>query len=695
MKKIILILALFFVSVSLFAQEPSHIKKPKTFQPGNWYFVGTWDSTLACYKDTIGIYLEGDTMYFWNNKYLRFIGNVSNNILSDTATYAYFSDSAIVSGRSDTAYVSGIADSAFRCYIADSALNAGASFDSTHCWGYIKTDSLTACSPLIMYSPDSIEIKTVHLNAKVTGGALGYNCHSSDTSISIGRNNTTVNNGYAFGLNSNASNGGCAIGNGATASFWQSVALNGGTASQYMSLAGGNSHATGWGFSTAFGDNCLASGAHAFTVGYRDTASGSASFAIGQSCTASGVGAFAGGDRSVASANYAFAFGSEDTASVYTAFAIGHNCSANNNNAGALNWGSKANGKVSLAINKSIANGLRSFSSGQSQSDGIASSSFGESTLSYGYCSTSFGNLTVSGGDNSIAFGDSCKLYRYDSIRFHYKYKTSYGDTLCIAQNNAQDNYLLFRNYAEAYIFDDTAGLISNYPIANSLKLSNDTTKVILTGFSFASDISDGILVIYTDTSYNSFCGGKDSRLGGGNSFNYGYINKTYKSNSVNLGGERNEVYGRYSGNYGGVYNKIYHNYSFIIGAGLTTKRAYHTYVNNLVAIDTVDAGATITSKKAGIVMEKDTLIIGGSLAINTLTQPTGGGQVYVDSAGYRKAFAYFRWSIDGTVNLDVSDNADDADTPGTELCIFGGGGNVYLKNNSGYDRIFKYIILY
>lgn len=573
--------------------------------------------------------------------------------------------------------------------------NIMSSFDSTHCWKNLYAESLNSCSPLTLYSPDSIILNSPKISINALGMSAGYNCHSSDTSISIGRNNITVNNGYAFGLNSSASNGGCAIGNGATASEWQSTALNGGTASKYMSLAGGDSEANGWGFSVAFGEKCLASGDHAFTVGSRDTASGTSSFATGQSCTASATAAFAGGYGSVASAPYGFAFGFEDTATVFTTFAIGHNCAAKNNNAGALNWNSKAYGRLSLAINQSITNGIGAFASGYSQADGNASSSFGRNTLSYGSNSTSFGYITVSGGDNSIAMGDSCKLYRYDSIRFHYKYKTSYGDTVYVSQNNLQNDYLLFRNYSEAYIFDDTAGLISNFSIANSLRLSNDTTKVVLTGFSFASDISDGILVIYTDTSNNSFCGGAVSRLGGVNSFNYGRRNKLFKSNSVNLGGEGNEVYGQYSGNFGGVYNKIYHDYSFTIGAGLTTKRTYHTYVNNLVAIDTIAAGRTITINKAGIVMEKDTLANGLSLSINTITQPSGGGQIYSDSAGYRKAFAYFTWGVDGTINIPLYDNADDADTPGTDICIFYSGGRVYIKNNSGYERTFKYIILY
>ena len=71
MKKSFLSLFLIIVSFGLFAQEPTHTKKPKTFQPGNWYMVGNWDSTAAAYKDTVGYYLENDTIHIWSNKILH------------------------------------------------------------------------------------------------------------------------------------------------------------------------------------------------------------------------------------------------------------------------------------------------------------------------------------------------------------------------------------------------------------------------------------------------------------------------------------------------------------------------------------------------------------------------------------------------------------------------------------------------
>lgn len=79
MKKILLIFCLLIFSGGLFAQftQPTHVKKPKTFQPGNWYMVGNWDYVSGSYKDTIGYYLEGDTIYHWANKYLKTIGNIS------------------------------------------------------------------------------------------------------------------------------------------------------------------------------------------------------------------------------------------------------------------------------------------------------------------------------------------------------------------------------------------------------------------------------------------------------------------------------------------------------------------------------------------------------------------------------------------------------------------------------------------
>ena len=71
MKKIIFLL-LSLLSFSVYSQEPTHVKMPKTFQPGNWYMIGQWDSVSGSYKDTLGYYLEGDTTNLWSNKPLRY-----------------------------------------------------------------------------------------------------------------------------------------------------------------------------------------------------------------------------------------------------------------------------------------------------------------------------------------------------------------------------------------------------------------------------------------------------------------------------------------------------------------------------------------------------------------------------------------------------------------------------------------------
>ena len=71
MKKIIFIF-ITILSVSAYSQEPTHTKTPKTFQPGNWYMVGNWDSVSGSYKDTLGYYLEGDTTNLWSNKPLKY-----------------------------------------------------------------------------------------------------------------------------------------------------------------------------------------------------------------------------------------------------------------------------------------------------------------------------------------------------------------------------------------------------------------------------------------------------------------------------------------------------------------------------------------------------------------------------------------------------------------------------------------------
>jgi len=75
MKKILVNLALFFAVIATYGQQPVHIYTPHLMAPGNWYMVGTWDSTNACYADTLGYYMEGDTVKIWSNKTLWINGN--------------------------------------------------------------------------------------------------------------------------------------------------------------------------------------------------------------------------------------------------------------------------------------------------------------------------------------------------------------------------------------------------------------------------------------------------------------------------------------------------------------------------------------------------------------------------------------------------------------------------------------------
>ena len=91
MKKIILILVLTFFYGGLFAQfaQPTYVKKPKTLQPGSWYMIGKWDSASAAYKDTIGFYLERDSIHLWFNKPVITHSNVSVKGLVNTDSSFY------------------------------------------------------------------------------------------------------------------------------------------------------------------------------------------------------------------------------------------------------------------------------------------------------------------------------------------------------------------------------------------------------------------------------------------------------------------------------------------------------------------------------------------------------------------------------------------------------------------------------
>jgi len=79
MKKILLIIAFLFAGITAFSQsgvpEPTHTLTPSKFKPGNWHMLGAWDSTNACYADTLGYYMEGDTVKIWSNKILWINGN--------------------------------------------------------------------------------------------------------------------------------------------------------------------------------------------------------------------------------------------------------------------------------------------------------------------------------------------------------------------------------------------------------------------------------------------------------------------------------------------------------------------------------------------------------------------------------------------------------------------------------------------
>lgn len=92
MKKLILFLALSIITLAAFSQtEPAHVKQPKTMQPGNWYMVGQWDSINSTYKDTLGFYLENDTVQFWSNKPMSFTSPVIMKSVQYTMPHGYFS----------------------------------------------------------------------------------------------------------------------------------------------------------------------------------------------------------------------------------------------------------------------------------------------------------------------------------------------------------------------------------------------------------------------------------------------------------------------------------------------------------------------------------------------------------------------------------------------------------------------------
>jgi hypothetical protein len=160
-------------------------------------------------------------------------------------------------------------------------------------------------------------------------------------------------------------------------------------------------------YSSAFGENTLASGDYSFVGGHADTASAFGAVAFGQYATASQSHAFAMGYGAKANGYASIALGHQTKTSSAAAIAMGYQTTASNFATVALGQGTTASGSQSTAFGlTTIASGASSTSMGQSTTaSGTQSTAFGLTTTASGSQSTALGQGTIASGNHSIAMG--------------------------------------------------------------------------------------------------------------------------------------------------------------------------------------------------------------------------------------------------------------------------------------------------
>lgn len=175
------------------------------------------------------------------------------------------------------------------------------------------------------------------------------------------------------------------------------------------------------GFSSALGDNNIASGTNAFSMGASNEASGTSatamgsfndatgdySVAMGSSALASGTASVAMGSSTDATGEYSTAMGRSSTASGDYATAMGSNTAASAIYSTSLGRYTVATGYAATALgDSSLASGLVSFATGfRSSASGIYAVAIGYNATANGNNSTALGNITTASGINSTAMG--------------------------------------------------------------------------------------------------------------------------------------------------------------------------------------------------------------------------------------------------------------------------------------------------
>lgn len=173
-------------------------------------------------------------------------------------------------------------------------------------------------------------------------------------------------------------------------------------------------------FSTAFGQETIASGESSFAIGQNTIASGENAVAIGSSSQASAANSFAmaggetGGSGSIAIGGGAYSGGAlsfvqgtfSSSMGIYS-FAHGYSVGADGDYATAFGGAAGADGDYSVAMGSAVsATGDYSVAMGQgTTASGSYSTAFGQGTVASGPWSTAFGHSTTASGLNATAMG--------------------------------------------------------------------------------------------------------------------------------------------------------------------------------------------------------------------------------------------------------------------------------------------------
>ncbi|MEO5646636.1 MAG: tail fiber domain-containing protein [Candidatus Paceibacterota bacterium] len=198
----------------------------------------------------------------------------------------------------------------------------------------------------------------------------------------------------------------------------------------YSTAFGENTIASGL-VSTAFGNSTTASGAYSLAGGIDSIASGQNSLSFGDTTTASGGGSLAFGNNSLASGDGSLAFGSTTTASAFLSTAFGYNSGATGSYSTAFGYQTVA------STNSATAFGY------QTTASAYNATAFGYGTTASGDTSTAFGTNTIASAPYSTAFGFGSHANSYFSTAFGYQTTassdgaTSFGYHTTASQSNA------------------------------------------------------------------------------------------------------------------------------------------------------------------------------------------------------------------------------------------------------------------